>query len=513
MHGTEPNSHPDSGLAFTLWVITVTALVAAAPLAALATASSRQAPVENPHGKFREDCSLCHGANAWKPARIRREFDHAKYGFALEGAHAAAACVSCHTTLDFTREKAVCASCHEDVHRGEFGTACDRCHTTRSFIDPAGMARMHQATRFPLVGAHAILECERCHEGAAAGRLAFVGVTAECQGCHLNDYRATTNPAHQAGGFPLECSSCHTTATWRTTRFDHAGTGFPLTGAHRSVTCQQCHGDGVYAGKPTACVACHLADYNGTTNPGHGSSGFSTDCTACHGTGSWSGAAFDHSATAFALTGAHRNVACLSCHGDGVYAGKPTACVACHLADYNGTTNPGHGASGFSTDCTSCHGTASWSGAAFDHSATAFPLTGAHRTVACLSCHGDGVYAGKPTACVSCHLTDYSGTTSPNHSVLAFSTDCASCHTTSGWAGATFDHDTSFFPIYSGRHAGIWANCTTCHTVSTTYAAFTCFSCHPHDDRAGTDSHHTSVRNYVYDSQACYSCHPRGRAG
>jgi hypothetical protein len=420
------------------WVIALVALLAAAPLAALATASSRPAPAENPHGKFRDDCSLCHGANAWKPARISREFDHAKYGFALEGAHAAAACVACHTTLDFTMERPLCATCHEDVHRGEFGTDCERCHTTRSFIDPAGMARMHQTTRFPLAGAHAMLQCERCHAGAAAGRLAFVGIAAECQGCHLEDYRATTNPAHQAGGFPLECASCHTTATWQSARFDHAATGFALTGAHRSV-------------------------------------------------------------------------ACLSCHGDGVYAGKPTTCVSCHLSEYNGTTNPAHAAGGFSTDCVSCHGTGAWSGAAFDHSASGFPLTGAHAATTCLSCHGDGVFAGKPTTCVSCHLSDYNGTTNPSHSVLAFSTDCASCHATSRWSGATFDHDTSFFPIYSGRHAGLWASCATCHTVSTSFSAFTCFSCHPHDDRAKTDAGHAGRQDYVYDSQACYSCHPQGR--
>ena len=166
---------------------------------------------------------------------------------------------------------------------------------------------------------------------------------------------------------------------------------------------------------------------------------------------------------------------------------------------------------GFSTDCAFCHGTGGWNGAAFDHSLTGWPLTGAHRPVACLTCHGDGVYTGKSTACLSCHQADYDATTNPSHLSLGFSTDCASCHTTSGWSGATFDHDTSFFPIYSGRHSGIWTGCATCHTVSTNYASFTCFSCHPHDDKNGTDSHHTSVPNYAYDSQACYSCHPRGR--
>jgi len=492
---------------------TLGALLLLASLAVLGVVSSSAPPVDNPHGAFRDDCSLCHGPKAWKPARISKKFDHAKFGFPLTGAHAAATCTACHKTLDFTMEQSVCATCHEDVHRGEFGTDCAQCHTTRSFIDRAGMVRLHQSSRFPLSGAHAALDCERCHRGAAAGQLAFVGIAAECESCHMHDYDATTNPAHAAAGFPTNCTSCHGSFTWTGARFDHAATGFPLTGAHRTVQCQSCHGDGVWAGKPTACVSCHQSDYNGTTNPSHTALAYSTDCTTCHSTVSWSGASFNHNATGFPLTGAHQTVQCVGCHGDGVYAGKPTACVSCHQTDYSGTTNPNHTTLGYSTDCTMCHSTVSWSGASFDHNTTGFPLTGAHLSVQCLGCHGDGVYAGKSTACVSCHQTDYNGTTNPSHTVLAFSTDCASCHTTVTWAGATFDHDTSYFPIYSGRHAGIWSSCATCHTVSTNFAAFTCFGCHPHDDPAQTASNHGGVSGYVYDSQACYSCHPRGGAG
>jgi hypothetical protein len=417
------------------------AALAMLALAAAARAAAAEAPPENPHGAFREDCSLCHGPKAWKPARISKKFDHGKYGFPLTGAHAAAACASCHKTLDFTMAQSVCATCHEDVHRGEFGTDCAQCHTTRSFIDPAGMVRMHQTTRFPLSGAHAALDCERCHAGTAAGQMEFVGIPAECESCHMRDYNATTSPAHAASGFPLNCSSCHNSL-------------------------------------------------------------------------SWTGARFDHSATAFPLTGAHRTVACQSCHGDGVWAGKSTACVSCHQGDYNGTTDPNHATLGYSTDCASCHTTVSWSGATFDHSTTGFPLTGAHLAVSCIGCHADGVYAGKSTACVSCHQTDYDGTADPGHAAAGLSTDCASCHTTTDWSGATFAaHDASYFPIYSGRHAGTWSSCATCHTSATAFTVFTCLTCHPHDSKTQTDSNHSGVSGYVYDSNACYSCHPRGRAG
>jgi hypothetical protein len=304
--------------------------------------------------------------------------------------------------------------------------------------------------------------------------------------------------------------TCHTTTTWAGAVFNHNNTQFPLTGAHLATTCQACHADGVFKGKPTACVACHQTDFNGTTNPPHQAAGFPTTCTDCHTTTTWTGSAFNHSNTQFPLTGAHLAATCQSCHADGVYKGKPTACVTCHQTDYNGTTNPPHQAAGFSTTCATCHTTTVWTGAVFNHSNTQFPLTGAHVAATCQACHADGVYKGKPTTCISCHQTDYTGTTNPNHQAAQFPTTCASCHTTTQWLGATFDHDGPFFPIYSGTHRGRWNTCSDCHTNAANYAVFTCLSCHPHSDKAKTDADHRGEAGYQYASQACYSCHPRG---
>ena len=168
-------------------------------------------------------------------------------------------------------------------------------------------------------------------------------------------------------------------------------------------------------------------------------------------------------------------------------------------------------ASAFPLSCESCHTTVAWSPAAFDHSTTGFPLTGAHRSATCNQCHGDGVYAGKPTACVSCHQSDFNGAANPNHASAGFSTACETCHNTTAWSPSTFDHDAAWFPIYSGTHAGRWSRCAQCHPVATDFTTFTCLSCHPHDDRATTDGHHTGIAGYSYDSASCYRCHPRGR--
>jgi hypothetical protein len=356
------------------------------------------------------------------------------------------------------------------------------------------------------------VDCESCHTPAAQGRLTFVNRSTECVQCHRDAYQAAKNPDHVGGGFPSDCNQCHSTATWPGARFNHATTRFPLTGAHRAVQCQQCHGDGVYRGKNPACVGCHQADYDRTTDPNHRTAQFTTECATCHSTTSWSGATFDHSGTAFPLTGAHRAVGCQQCHGDGVYHGKTTACVGCHQADYDGTTDPNHRAAQFPTDCTGCHGTTTWDDATFDHSTTAFPLTGAHGTVACQQCHVNGVFSGTSTTCVACHQADYDGATDPNHRTAQFPTDCASCHTTTGWPGATFNHDAQLFPIYSGSHRGKWATCSTCHTNSANYQVFTCLTCHEHS-QSSMDSEHRGRSGYRYDSQACYSCHPRGNGG
>jgi hypothetical protein len=395
-----------------------------------------QEGTRSPHGDLAEPCTNCHAPDRWTPARISRSFEHARTGFALAGAHAQTSCRGCHATLDFRRTPSSCSACHTDVHRGELGADCARCHTPRSFLDRSAMTRAHQLTRFPLTGTHLAADCESCHTPAAQGRLTFVNRSVECVQCHGDAYRAAKAPDHLAGGFPTDCSQCHSTATWPGARFNHAVTRFPLTGAHRAVSCQECH-------------------------------------------------------------------------GDGVFRGKTTTCVSCHQADFDGTTDPGHRAARFPTDCTLCHTTTAWGPASFDHTATAFPLTGAHIATSCQECHGDGQYAGTSTTCVSCHQAAYDATTDPNHRAAGFPTDCADCHGTSTWDGASFDHDASFFPIYSGNHRGEWASCSTCHTNPSSFQSFTCLSCHEHS-QSETASNHRDVSGYRYDSQACYSCHPRG---
>jgi hypothetical protein len=453
-------------------------------------------------------CEMCHTTTAWTPA----SFDHSKTPFPLTGAHINVPCAQCHINGNYGAISTDCSSCHLTDYNNTtnpnhktvgFPLTCNACHNTSAWI-PATFD--HSKTSFPLTGAHVSVPCATCHVNGN-----YTTLPTLCYGCHQKDFTSATSPNHVTSGFPQTCQTCHTTTAWSPATFDHATfTGFALTGAHATLQCTQCHINNNYSLTSTACATCHIADFNGTTNPNHVTSGFPTDCSICHSTTAWSPATFDHSKTAFPLTGAHLTVACASCHVGGNYTTLPTDCYSCHTADYNGTNNPNHKTVGFPTTCAVCHSTTAWNPATFNHSTTSFPLTGAHVTVACTSCHINGNYTTTPTDCYSCHTADYTGTTNPNHVASSFPTTCATCHTTTSWLGATFNH--TWFPIYSGTHAGKWTTCADCHINPADYSAFSCITCHEHAE-ASTDPHHSGVKNYTYTATSCYSCHRNGTGG
>jgi hypothetical protein len=470
-------------------------------------AARAKAPtVSNPHGDIKIACETCHTAQSWTAMRVPTEFDHATTGFPLVGKHQNAACKECHASSVFKRVATGCVDCHRDVHQGKNGLRCQECHSPDRWAGRSDALRRHATTGFPLRGIHALIECSRCHGGSGESNIARV--SADCISCHAAQFAAARSPDHTAGGFSSECQRCHDAGrtTWGGAGFDHALTGFPLTGAHRALNCTTCHTNGTHAGLSPDCYSCHQPNFAGVQNPNHVASGFSHQCTTCHSTTSWAGASFDHATTGFALTGAHRTATCTGCHAGGRFAGTPTDCYACHQSQFQAAANPNHVASGFSHLCTTCHSTTSWAGASFDHATTGFALTGAHTTASCTTCHAGGRFAGTPTDCNACHQAQYQATTNPNHTAAGFSTQCASCHTTARWQGATFDHDASFFRIYSGRHRNTWSSCTACHPNASSYQSFSCFQCH---GQSSTDSKHRGVSGYRYESNACYSCHRR----
>ena len=472
----------------------------------LAGTASVFAEEEYPHGDMDRDCSECHTTGGWRPLLDPVDFDHASTGFPLRLSHEGVACTSCHETLEFNRVATACADCHFDAHRGELGFGCDDCHIPATWDNRREMWDRHSATLFPLTGTHASVDCAGCHRSAPPFEFATTPV--ECFACHANEYRATSRPDHERAGFPVECQLCHTTISWQPARiaggieFDHSF--FPLTGGHRNLDCSDCHQNG-FVGTPTDCYSCHRQDYENTRDPDHVAAGFPTDCEVCHNVRTWDDAEFDHNQI-FRLTGAHRSLDCEACHSDG-FEGTPTDCYSCHRSAYEATTDPDHVEAGFPRNCENCHTTSTWEGADVNHDQF-FRLTGAHRSLDCQECHSDG-FAGTPTDCWSCHRSDYNSTDDPDHQAAGFPQDCEICHNTQSWEGADFSqHDSRYFPIFSGTHRGEWSACSDCHTNSGNFSVFSCFACH---SRSEMDDEHDDVSGYVYDSNACYECHPTGR--
>jgi hypothetical protein len=457
------------------------------------------------------NCEQCHTVRGWTVA-IKDVQEH-NNRFPLTGAHAAVDCDACHkggANSKFQTMSTACYSCHQADFTGtsnpnhvtaKFSTTCEGCHTTDNWLN----AKFdHSTTGFLLTGGHADppRQCVDCHVNNN-----YNLTSSACFACHQKDFASAASPVPH-NGFPTTCEQCHDTVQWTDGKFDHSTTGFTLTGLHTDPPrqCSDCHVNGNYTLNSTACVSCHLKDFQGTTNPNHVTGGFAQTCETCHTTSSWTGATFDHNKTGFPLTGLHTVPprACTDCHVNNNYTLNNTACVSCHLKDFQGTTNPNHVAGGFAQTCETCHTTAGWTPASFDHNSVNFPLTGAHTVPprACTDCHVNNNYSLTTTACVSCHLKDFQGTTNPNHVSGGFAQTCDTCHNTAAWQPATFDHSKSGFPL-TGSHMVPPRQCADCH-VNNNYSitVTTCISCHQTDfNNATSPVPHTGFPT------TCQQCH------
>jgi len=118
---------------------------------------------------------------------------------------------------------------------------------------------------------------------------------------------------------------------------------------------------------------------------------------------------------------------------------------------------------------------------------------GAHTSLACESCHKNGVYKGTPSSCASCHAE-------PDFHVGKFGTDCATCHSTTAWSSVEF-MGSHRFPL---DHNGADGQCATCHPDGLT--TYTCFNCHNSEKIAGEHD-----EEGISDLNNCVDCHADGR--
>lgn len=462
------------------------------------------------HGRLDDTaCGTCHKDHYGRDFAIVRfdttRFDHAEAGYVLRGAHRATSCRSCHKAslladraviefqaragaLDrtFLGLATICAGCHEsdNPHGGQFGTAaCADCHAESDWKPKPGFD--HARTRYPLTGRHVGVACASCHKPQAAGvPIPFRGLGfGQCSSCHADPH---------AGRLGSACSSCHATRGWQPesadsfeATFDHSRTGFPLVGVHASAACASCHRAGASASVTVSlafpraggtrtypvpahesCASCH-ADVHAGDLPRRGATGA---CTDCHGQEGWTPSRFDPfrhaSETRFPLEGAHLAVPCADCHteparqGSHAFARADLECASCHAGD-----DP-HGGQfrvdGMPTACSACHTVDAWTLPGFDHSATRFALDGRHATIPCGACHkaddptAPVPWRGLSTACASCHTDVHRAQFEPR--------TCDSCHDTSAFHLASFNHGTTRFPL-DGAHATV--ACAACHATET----------------------------------------------
>jgi hypothetical protein len=423
----------------------------------------------DPHrGQLGSQCARCHSVEApFKQAA----FDHGKSRFPLNGAHKSLACGTCHENqkwkgLAFSR----CSDCHADPHRPSFGKECRACHQETSWRTSRFN---HDQTRFPLRGKHSALACSQCHPDGGKGRkIAF----ANCSDCHRQD--------PHGGQFGTNCQDCHVVDGFEKVSFNHNNTRFPLTGKHLAVSCQKCHpkksSEKTAANKPVAmaCADCHHDVHLGQ---------FAADCGACHSTRGFNdaGLKFNHqTASTFPLLGKHATRACQVCHkkikmafpaGNGetvLYKPLAAECIACHDDYHQGQ---------LAKDCRQCHGFDSFRPApGFDHNRSRFSLQLFHDAVGCRECHPLAAFTVRGKTVQTVQYKNISGECRDchrdfDHSRTAFvltgahqDLDCRLCHNSKTpnvrKPGAAVKSETECSLCHRSPHLGLQKNCRECHS-------------------------------------------------
>jgi hypothetical protein len=160
---------------------------------------------EDPHGgRLKGGCDACHGQSDWHSEIL---FDHDLTAFPLLGLHRIDSCAQCHANLRFAGAPLRCVECHahDDVHKGGLGKKCESCHSPNGW--PLWSFDHAKEAHFPLLGAHAKLQCAACHHEPPGTKK----MSPLCISCHRKDDR-------HLGQFGAQCDRCHSASTWKGAR-------------------------------------------------------------------------------------------------------------------------------------------------------------------------------------------------------------------------------------------------------------------------------------------------------
>lgn len=245
-------------------------------------------------GRLGPACHDCHGTDDWvdRPRMIQ---EHNSTAFPLVGAHERVDCDACHTggpAAGYLGTPTDCYFCHAaeyaetvdpDHLASDFGTDCRICHGV--YASSWGAADFIHPGNFALTGAHAVLDCNDCHDSG------YAGTPTDCYACHQADYEGTTDPDHSAlVDFDTDCISCHSTTAWESASYaEHDAAAFPIySGSHAGkwISCTDCHETSY---PDFECIFCHEHDDETELTLEHdGVSGFeylSSECYFCHQNG------------------------------------------------------------------------------------------------------------------------------------------------------------------------------------------------------------------------------------
>jgi hypothetical protein len=503
------------------------------------------------------NCADCHGNTEFSK---NVTFDHTKEtAFELGGKHGTLSCTECHRrkpkaevktpedTFEFFASNS-CIGCH--AHLDEHGSAfndrpkiCIKCHIPGS-TNIKKPKHSELTPHFAQQGAHAALDCAKCHGNA----LSNLTPGNDCSACHEKD------DAHE-GNLGFTCKNCHLEGfPWTQVLFQHnTQASYALEGKHQAVACDKCHTNAPRVYKPlkTDCISCHQ-DQDVHKNK------LGQDCAKCHdmyGATSF----FSHNRmTPYILEGAHARADCTGCHYEGeaksqkidyLFSVPGMLCRDCH-GDPHGL-RPG-------ATCTGCHDLEDFQnavgkiGAGDNHEANTnvpdpdggageqalakprnhspkdaetlkdnmherpslliktserrdryhdvppFSLRGGHSRIECFRCHGGkGDMQGFGKMCSSCHLQDdiHAGSLGPT---------CGDCHSVERFTPARFSHTNVGFTLVASHRL---LSCKQCHGAGN-YMGLSgdCISCHLDDAfRANSTAGVNHEASFV--TQPCINCH------
>lgn len=223
---------------------------------------------------------------------------------------------------------------------------------------------------------------------------------------------------------------------------------------------------------------------------------------------------------------------CQNCHSPLEKRAQKSLCLACHddVALDVRTRSGFHGKleGAREGDCRSCHSdhrgrtfdAVVTAQSHFDHAFTDFPLTGAHVSAECSSCHPSSDEKRQASSdCIACHSEDdaHDG---------ELGDGCASCHGPQSWRSTDFDHDTTDFQLVGphgrascvschidDRFEGTPTDCGSCHLVNDAHRGSQgtdCTTCHTVSEWSkGTFNHRTTdfPLLHAHADAPCGSCH------